>query len=90
MLAAKDAKLDRSLHASMDATQAKLQALVDSAEHRSKPVKFDQLIAEGNTIGAVMINETIDALVAQTIYLERAAGVLGIENLNPDNADHDF
>ena len=37
-----------------------------------------------------MINETIDALVAQTIYLERAAGVLGIENLNPDNADHDF
>ncbi len=90
LLAAKDAKLDRSLHASMDATQAKLQALVDSAEHRSKPVKFDQLIAEGNTKGAVMINETIDALVAQTIYLERAAGVLGIENLNPDNADHDF
>ncbi|CSC78445.1 putative iron-regulated protein A [Vibrio cholerae] len=30
------------------------------------------------------------ALVAQTGSIERAAGIIGIDNLNPDTADHEF
>jgi putative iron-regulated protein len=90
LLAAKDTELDKTLQASLNQSQEKLQALVDSAEHTENPVKFDQLIAEGNSEGAAMITAAIDALVEETEQLEKAAKALGIDNLSPDNADHDF
>ncbi|NIB39898.1 peptidase [Pseudomaricurvus alkylphenolicus] len=87
---ARDAVLDGELRASLNRMHDSLQLLVDSAERNDHPLKFDQLIAEGNQEGTRMIEQAIATLVDSTRQLERAARVLGIDNLNPDSADHDF
>ncbi|MCG6507698.1 peptidase, partial [Vibrio parahaemolyticus] len=51
---------------------------------------FDQLIAADNKEGNALVNKAIMSLVAQTASIERAANVIGIDNLNPDTADHEF
>ncbi len=86
----KDPALNSQVHISLRRAQLSLQALVDSAERSEQPQKFDQLIAEGNTEGEAIINRAIEALVLETEQLELAARALGIDNLSPDNADHDF
>jgi putative iron-regulated protein len=53
-------------------------------------VHFDQLIAQGNTEGQQLVRDAIAALVKQTGAIEQAAGKLGISDLNPDTADHEF
>ncbi|MEQ9724065.1 imelysin family protein [Pseudomonas sp. WHRI 8822A] len=82
-----DAATDSTVKADLDATQAKLQALVDSA---NKGVHFDQLIAADNAEGQQLVRDAIAALVKQTGAIEQAAGKLGISDLNPDTADHEF
>ncbi|GGX73150.1 imelysin family protein [Saccharospirillum salsuginis] len=69
-------------------TEAALQRLVDSAEQDD--VHFDQLIAMDNTDGHEMVRSAIDALVVEARVIEDMALALGIDRLNPDNADHDF
>ncbi|HCI7107252.1 TPA: peptidase, partial [Pseudomonas aeruginosa] len=69
-------------------TEAKLQAIVDSAEKDG--VHFDQMIAPDNKDGQQKIRDAIAALVKQTGAIEQAAGKLGIQDLKPDNADHEF
>ncbi len=86
----KDPALNSQVHISLRRAQLSLQALVDSAERSEQPQKFDQLIAEGNIEGEAIINRAIEALVLETEQLELAARALGIDNLSPDNADHDF
>ncbi len=90
LVEAKDADLNSQVHISLRRAQLSLQAIVDSAERSEQPEKFDQLIAEGNTEGEAMINRAIESLVLETEQLELAARALGIDNLSPDNADHDF
>ncbi len=90
LVEAKDPALNSQVHISLRRAQLSLQALVDSAERSEQPQKFDQLIAEGNTEGEAIINRAIEALVLETEQLELAARALGIDNLSPDNADHDF
>ncbi|PTT62226.1 peptidase, partial [Pseudomonas sp. HMWF007] len=48
------------------------------------------LIAAGNTAGNQIVRDAIASLVKQTGSIEAAAGKLGISDLNPDNADHEF
>jgi putative iron-regulated protein len=36
------------------------------------------------------VNSSIRSLVLQTGEIEKASNVLGIFNLNPDTADHEF
>ncbi len=79
--------LDTSLQADLAATEQSLQALVDSAE---KGQHFDQLIAADNTAGQQLVRNAINALVKQTTAIEQAGAALGITELNPDNADHQF
>jgi putative iron-regulated protein len=83
-----DAQADATLKADLEASEAKLQALVDSAEKNNQ--HFDQLIAEGNTEGQQLVRDAIAALVKQTGAIEQAAAKLGIGDLNPDTADHQF
>jgi len=71
-----------------DESMAETAKLVVSAEQNG--VYFDQLIAADNTQGHALINGAILALVEQTRAIEHSAKVLGIENLNPDTADHEF
>lgn len=87
LVAKADPATDATLRADLDATQAKLQALVDQA---NKGQHFDQLIAAGNTEGNQIVRDAIASLVKQTGAIEQAAGKLGISDLNPDNADHEF
>lgn len=83
-----DAQADSTLKADLDATQAELQKLVDSAEKNN--VHFDQLIAADNAEGQALVRGAIAALVKQTGAIEQAATKLGISDLNPDTADHEF
>jgi len=90
LVEAKNSALNSQVHISLRRAQLSLQALVDSAERSEQPEKFDQLIAEGNHEGEALINRAIESLVLETEQLELAARALGIDNLSPDNADHDF
>ncbi|SDH74535.1 putative iron-regulated protein [Pseudomonas flavescens] len=87
LVAKADAAADSTLKADLEATEAKLQALVDSA---NKGQHFDQLIAADNAEGQQLVRDAIAALVKQTGAIEQAAGKLGISDLNPDTADHEF
>lgn len=78
---------DQTLKADFVATEASMQVIVDKANQGEH---FDQLIAPGNTAGNQIIRDAIAALVKQTGAIEQAAGKLGISDLNPDNAEHQF
>ena len=71
-----------------DGTRDALQAMVNSAEQQG--VAFDQLIAAGNQQGNALIQNAITSLMAQTEAIEQVAALAGIQQLNPDNADHEF
>ncbi|MFF7708164.1 imelysin family protein [Pseudomonas sp. NPDC007930] len=87
LVAKADAPTDATLKADLAATEAKMQVIVDKANQGEH---FDQLIAAGNDAGNQVIRDAIAALVKQTGAIEQAAGKLGISDLNPDNADHQF
>lgn len=87
LVAKADATTDATLKADLEATEAKLQALVDSANNGQH---FDQLIAADNAEGQQLVRDAIAALVKQTGAIEQAAAKLGISDLNPDTADHEF
>ena len=88
LLAAVDAPADQQLQAELAATEARLQKIVDSAEQHNQ--HFDQLIAADNQAGQQLIRDAIAALVLQTTSIEKAAGKLGILDLQADSADHQF
>lgn len=87
LVAKADPATDATVRADLEATQTKLQAIVDQA---NKGKRFDQLIAAGNTEGNQIVRDAIASLVKQTGAIEQAAGKLGIIDLNPDNAEHEF
>jgi putative iron-regulated protein len=82
-----DAAVDAALQEKLANTEKAMQALVDSANAGKH---FDQLIAADNAEGNALVKAGIDALVAQTADIEAAAKALGIQDLNPDTADHKF
>lgn len=88
LVADKDASAAKDILAQFEASRAAVGMLVTSAEKNN--VHFDQLIAADNAVGHALVNKAITGLVAQTASIERAAMLIGIDNLNPDNADHEF
>ena len=87
LVAKADPATDATLKADLEATEAKIQVIVD---HALKGEHYDQLIAADNAAGNQIVRAAIAALVKQTGAIEQAAGKLGIANLNPDTADHEF
>lgn len=87
LVAKRDSKVDQQLKDDLNDTQSKMQVLVDSA---AAGQHFDQLIAPDNLEGQQKIRDAINALVKQTASIEKAANALGINDLNPDTADHSF
>ncbi|WP_120994539.1 imelysin family protein [Stutzerimonas urumqiensis] len=87
LVQAQNPEVDADLRADLETTEAKMQALVESADNGKA---FDQLIAADNQEGQELVRAAIAALVEQTAAIEQAAGALGIDNLNPDTADHQF
>lgn len=88
LVAEKDKKAAAEIKAEFVQARAQLQTLVDSAEKDNQ--HFDQLIAAGNKAGNALVNKSIMALVKQTAEIEKAASIIGVSNLNPDTADHQF
>lgn len=87
LVAKADPTADAALKADLAATEAKIQVMVDRANDGEH---YDQLIAAGNEKGNQIVRDAIAALVKQTGSIEAAAGKLGITDLNPDSADHEF
>ncbi|MGC7891402.1 imelysin family protein [Vibrio anguillarum] len=88
LVAQKDAQAAKEIQKQFDSASAEVGKLVTSAEKDNQ--HFDQLIAANNPQGNAIVNGAIMALVAQTASIERTASVIGIDNLNPDTADHEF
>ncbi len=88
LVAQNDQQAITDIQAGFDHALNQVHVLVDSAEKDNQ--HFDQLIAANNTKGNELVNNAISALVGQTAAIEQAAAILGIENLNPDTADHEF
>ncbi|MGF1700784.1 peptidase [Photobacterium makurazakiensis] len=84
----KDKQAAMAIQAEFDQARSRVYTLVQSAEKENQ--SFDQLIASGNKEGHALVNGAIIALVKQTEGIEKAAGILGVSNLNPDTADHQF
>jgi len=87
LVAKADPAADATLKADLEATEAKIQVIVD---HALKGEHYDQLIAADNAAGNQIVRDAIASLVKQTGAIEQAAGKLGIANLSPDTADHEF
>ena len=88
LVASKDKQAAKAIQADFDRARSQVYTLVESAEKQDQA--FDQLIAAGNQKGNALVNESIMALVKQTASIEQAASIIGISNLNPDTADHQF
>jgi putative iron-regulated protein len=82
-----DPATDTQLKNDLAETELKMQVLVDQARQGQH---FDQLIAPGNAAGHQIVRDAIAALVKQTGGIEQAANKLGITDLNPETADHQF
>lgn len=90
LVEAKDPELAQATDKQFKQSMASMQALVDKAEAKSDAQKFDQMIAENNAEGAKLIEDAISGLVSLTRKVEQVAKVLGVKDLSPDNAEHDF
>ncbi len=88
LLEAKDPAMNKTLSDRLETTEKVIALMVDTAENGN--MKFDQMIETGNTKGNKIIKDSIDALVAQTAAIEKAAGVLGVVNFEAEIADHSF
>ncbi|WEM43370.1 imelysin family protein [Photobacterium sp. DA100] len=88
LVASNDKGAAEAIQAEFDRARSQVYTLVESAEKQDQA--FDQLIAAGNQAGNALVNASILALVKQTASIEQAASIIGVSNLNPDTADHQF
>lgn len=88
LVAEKDVSLDKKMKEQLSTTDSALQEMVDLAE--SGKMAFDQMIASDNKAGNLVVVTSIQALVEQTSTIEAVSTLLGVDNLEPDTADHDF
>ncbi|MFK7794801.1 MAG: imelysin family protein [Gammaproteobacteria bacterium] len=84
LVAKKDAKADEELLMHIDASIAKMQVLVDAAQNGES---YDQMLGEGNTSGNAIVRAAVDALVAQTTYIENAVVAMGLESIAFEGSD---
>ena len=76
LIAARDPKLDGEIKGLLDDTNGKF----DIMKTRGDTIeKYDQMIGEGNTAGNKVVQDAIDALIAQTRGVERAVALLKLD-----------
>jgi putative iron-regulated protein len=83
LIAAKDAALDTEIKSLLDATNAKFDVMKTRGDTIEK---YDQMIGEGNTEGNKVVQDAIDALIAQTRGIERAVALLKL-NVTVEGSD---
>jgi putative iron-regulated protein len=81
-VAARDPALDAEMKGLLQATMGRF----DDMKQRAETVeKYDQMIGEGNEAGNAVVQNAIDALVAQTRGVERVIALLGLgSTIAPD------
>ena len=84
LVAAKDKGADEVMKAKLEATMAAMTTMVKTAEGGKA---YDQMLAEGDAAGNKVIQDAVDALVAQTKSLEKAVAVLGISAIEFEGSD---
>jgi putative iron-regulated protein len=70
----------KRLRSAMNDSVAKTKALVQAAEFAQPPMKFDQMIGEGNSAGRALVGDAIHALVEQTAALEALAKAIEVDS----------
>ncbi|KAJ54362.1 peptidase [Actibacterium mucosum KCTC 23349] len=83
-VAERDAALADNLLADMDRTMIALGAIKSTAEAGTA---YDQMLAAGNEAGNALIQNAIEALVAQTRNIERAVQVAGLKGVTVEGSD---
>ncbi len=84
LVAAADPALDAELRARLDASVAALGAIKAAAENG---FAYDQMLAAGDAEGSALLTAAIDALIAQTAPIERAAAALGLGAAQIEGSD---
>jgi putative iron-regulated protein len=70
--------VDSKTRAALSKTMTALNVLTDSAEAKTDTMKFDMMIAQGNSRGEEILGNILKALAAQTNAIESAAKSLAI------------
>ncbi len=81
---AKSSDADAKVRAALDATRAKMTALVERAE---KVEAYDQMIGEDNAEGNATVQAVVDALAAQAKTFEGAIAALGLDGIAFEGSD---
>ena len=76
LVAATSPDADKAVTAAMADAEAKLRKIKDTAD--SGKMAYDQMIGDGNAEGNKMVQDAIDALIAQTHAIEKAVDALKI------------
>ena len=84
LVAAQDPALAEELSGELDASVEALTAMVDS-QHDGRA--YDQLIAEGDEAGNALVQDAIDALIAQTRSIERVIATLRLSGIELEGSD---
>ena len=84
LVAAVDPALNAQLTADLATTMAALGAMKAAADGG---MKYDQMIAPGNTEGAALITAAVDGLIRQTSSVERAVAALGVGAMALNGSD---
>jgi len=84
LVKAKDAKVDAEMRATLDATMDAMNAMYLRALTTES---YDQMIGEGNDEGNRVIQDVVDALLAQTKAIERAVAVLDLKAIEFEGSD---
>ncbi|WP_432697109.1 imelysin family protein [Marinobacterium sp. YM272] len=84
LVANADADLDRSMRQHLDSTMEQGQAMVDSA---AAGAPYDVMIAPGNSEGGQLVQNFVDALVAQTGVTEQVIAKLDLSDVQVEGSD---
>jgi putative iron-regulated protein len=84
LVAKADGTVHAALTAALDATLARLDVMVKTAEDGKH---YDQMLAEGDAEGNRIVQDVIDALLVQTKGIERAVAALGLSALQFEGSD---
>ena len=89
LVAAREPGLNNDLRRTLTDTENALRLIIDKAEGTGRfagqpPMKFDQMIAAGNTEGKKMITAAINELALQAQLIDQIAISLDIDAFRPD------
>ncbi|MEX1665640.1 imelysin family protein [Zhongshania arctica] len=79
LVAKADADTDQQTRQALNKTMTTLTVLINAAEAKDRPMKFDMMIAEGNKHGEEILSNILSALVDQTRSIEQAASAINID-----------